>query len=94
MIRSFTSNALARYWTRGQEGRIRPEWRNKVRLVLSRLDAAERPEEMDAPGYAFHALKGGMRGRYAVSVSRNWRITFAWSGADAIDVDLEDCHGT
>jgi plasmid maintenance system killer protein len=41
--------------------------------------------------YGFHALTGNMRGRYAVSVSRNWRITFAWS--DAIDVDLEDYHG-
>jgi proteic killer suppression protein len=43
--------------------------------------------------YGFHALTGNMRGRYAVSVSRNWRITFAWSGTDAIDVDLEDYHG-
>jgi toxin HigB-1 len=93
MIRSFKSKALARYWTKGREGRIKPEWRNKVRLVLSRLDAAERPEEMNAPGYGFHALTGNMRGRYAVSVSRNWRITFAWSGTDAIDVDLEDYHG-
>jgi proteic killer suppression protein len=49
---------------------------------------------MNAPGYGFHALTGNMRGRYAVSVSRNWRITFAWSGTDAIDVDLEDYHGT
>ena len=57
MIRSFKSNALSRYWTKGQENRIKPEWR-KVRLVLSRLDAAERPEEMNAPGYGFHALTG------------------------------------
>ena len=49
MIRSFKSNALSRYWTKGQENRIKPEWRSKVRLVLSRLDAAERPEEMNAP---------------------------------------------
>jgi len=34
-----------------------------------------------------------MAGRYAVSVSRNWRITFAWIGEDAIDVDMEDYHG-
>jgi addiction module HigA family antidote len=45
---------------------------------------------MNAPGYGFHALTGNMRGRYAVSVSCNWRITFAWSGTDAIDIDLED----
>jgi proteic killer suppression protein len=28
-----------------------------------------------------------------VSVSPNWRITFAWDGEDAIDVDPEDYHG-
>ena len=32
-------------------------------------------------------------GRYAVTVSRNWRITFAWAGDNATDVDLEDYHG-
>jgi len=25
-------------------------------------------------------------------VSGNWRITFGWDEADAIDVDLEDYH--
>lgn len=34
-----------------------------------------------------------MAGRYAVSVSGNWRITFGWSGEDAVAVDLEDYHG-
>jgi proteic killer suppression protein len=38
-------------------------------------------------------LSGNFVGRYAVWVSRNWRITFGWSGDDAIDVDLEDYHG-
>ena len=28
----------------------------------------------------------------AVETSANWRITFAWSGKDATDVDLEDYH--
>ena len=40
------------------------------------------------PGLRFHALSGNLKGRFAVSVSPNWRITFAWDGEDAIDVDL------
>ncbi len=28
-----------------------------------------------------------------VTVARNWRITFAFDGEDAVDVDLEDYHG-
>jgi len=41
---------------------------------------------------ALHALKGEMTGRFAVDASGNWRVTFAWNGEDAIDVDLEDYH--
>lgn len=93
MIASFKDKGLKRYWTRGEEAGIRPDWRSKVRIVLSRLDSVRTPEEMDIPGFGFHALKGDRAGRFAVSVSRNWRITFAWEGDDAMDVDLEDYHG-
>ena len=45
---------------------------------------------MNAPGLRFHTLKGREKGRYAVDASGNWRITFAWDGEDAVEVDLED----
>jgi len=51
-----------------------------------------KPEDMNLPGFRFHALKGKEKGRYAVDASGNWRITFAWLDGDAIDVDLEDYH--
>lgn len=94
MIESFKSKALKRYWTKGDESGLRPDWRNKVRLILSRLDVAAKPEELDLPGLGFHALSANLAGRYAVTVSRNWRITFGWDGEDATDVDLEDYHGS
>lgn len=93
VIESFKSKALKRYWTRGDESGIRPDWRRKVRLILSRLDASRDSSEMDAVGFGFHALTGDKAGRFAVSVSRNWRITFAFAGENACDVDLEDYHG-
>jgi proteic killer suppression protein len=93
MIRSFRSKTLSRYWIRGDARGLRPDWRNKVRIVLSRLDAARMPSEMNLPGLRFHGLTGNLKGRFAVSVSPNWRITFAWDGEDAINVELEDYHG-
>ena len=93
MIAGLRSKALKRYWARGDAAGIRPDWRSKVRLILSRLDVATSPAAMNSPGLGFHALTGDLAGRYAVIVSRNWRITFAWNGEDAIDVDLEDYHG-
>jgi proteic killer suppression protein len=92
MIRSFQSKKLRSYWTKNDASAINPGWINKVRIVLSRLDASTKPSEVAALGMRFHALTGKPK-RYAVSVSPNWRITFAWDGEDAIDVDLEDYHG-
>jgi proteic killer suppression protein len=93
MIESFRSKALKRYWTKGDDAGIRPEWRKKVRIVLSRLDMARDPAEMNVPGFGFHALKGDQAGRFAVWVSRNWRITFSWNGENAKEVEMEDYHG-
>ena len=64
----------------------------RIEVILNRLNAATRPEQMNAPGLRFHTLKGREKGRYAVDASGNWRITFAWDGEDAVEVDLEDYH--
>ena len=45
---------------------------------------------MDMPGLALHPLRGALKGRWAVTVSGNWRITFRFDGEDAYDVDLTD----
>lgn len=58
--------------------------------MLRALDVATDPDQMDLPGYRYHALKGAKR--WSIRVTGNWRITFGWDGADAIDVDLEDYH--
>lgn len=65
---------------------------NRLTQILVRLDGAETPEDMNLPGWRFHALKGNLKGRYAVDASGNWRVTFGWDGNDAIDLDLEDYH--
>ncbi len=47
---------------------------------------------MDLPGLRLHSLKGKLKGRWSVTISGNWRVTFAFSGKDAVDVDYEDYH--
>ena len=49
---------------------------------------------MDVVSYGFHALTGDRAGRFSIVVSRNWRISFGIDGEDAVDVDLEDYHGS
>ena len=92
MIRSFRSKALKRMVLRGDVSKLSVPNVPRVVRMLEQLDEAITPEEMNVPGWRFHGLKGRDKGRYAVDASGNWRITFGWDGADAIDVDLEDYH--
>ena len=92
MIRSFRSKSLRRFAETGDPSRLSVQNPDRIRRILARLDAAERPEDMNLPGFRFHRLKGAQKGRYAVDASGNWRITFGWNEGDAVDVDLEDYH--
>jgi len=94
VIRSFRSRALKRFFERDDGSRLPPADLERIAIILDRLDAAMTPSDMDLPGLRFHALAGRMKGRYAVTVRANWRITFAWDEADgdAIEVDYEDYH--
>ena len=74
--------------------RLAADWVRKIDRQIELLDQATRPEDMDIVTYGFHALSGDLSGRYAVTVSRNWCLTFAFEGQDAADVDLEDYHGS
>lgn len=92
MIRSFRSRALRRFWEKDDRSKIAPEWIDRIAILLDRLDASKEPADMNLPGFDFHQLKGRDKGRYAVKVSPNYRLTFAWEDEDAIDIDLEDYH--
>jgi proteic killer suppression protein len=46
------------------------------------------------PGWKLHPLKGDRRGQYAITVTRNRRITFRLRGSMVTDVDFEDYHST
>src|SRR6266511_4617553 len=75
-------------WETGDPKGLSVENTNRVRLMLLALDKAARPEEMNLPGYRFHALRGKPR-RWSLTVTGNWRLTFGWEGENAIDVNLE-----
>jgi proteic killer suppression protein len=92
MIRGFKHKGLARYFRRSDKRRIPAESAARIGRILDILDAATKPDEMNLPGYRFHELKGNRAGTYSVTVSGNVRITFAFDGEDATQVDLEDYH--
>lgn len=90
MIQDFRHRGLERFFLSGVKSGIRPDHAERLRLVLGRLAAARTPKDMDLPGLGLHPLKGKLKGRWSVTISGNWRVTFAFSGKDVINVDYED----
>jgi len=86
VIKSFRSRALERFASEGDGSRLPVPDKERVRRILLALDAASAPGQLNIPGFKLHALKGKGK-RFAVSANANYRITFGWSGVDAIDVD-------
>ena len=92
MIRTFKHKALKRLYEEDDEKRFPAHDVRKIRRILLRLDAASSPEDMEAPGFSLHKLKGDLKGFWAVTVRANWRIIFRMEGGDAHDVDYLDYH--
>lgn len=92
MIRSFKHRGLKRLYERGDRSGIRPDLLETVERVLTILDSATTPQALDLPRYRLHALKGDLKGLWAVTVRANWRIVFCFEGTDAFDVELIDYH--
>lgn len=92
MIRGFRHKGLARFFAIGSPAGIQPAHAVRLRLILAVLNAATQPRDVGLPGLRLHPLKGDRRGRWAVWVSGNWRLTFTFTGKDADEVDYEDYH--
>ena len=92
MIRSYRHKGLQRFAATGSKAGIQPAHEKKLRILLTALDAASKPTDMNAPGYGLHPLHGNLEGHWAVRVSGSWRLTFTFEGKDAILVDYQDYH--
>lgn len=91
MIRSFRSKQLNALWETGKS-RIDARLHARALRRLDALDAASRPEELNVPGFDFHALRGLSPTRYTVHVNGPWCVTFEFSDGDAVAVDFEQYH--
>lgn len=65
----------------------------RLRYLLTMLDEARHPRDMDRPGLRLHPLKGERSGQWSVWVSGNWRLVFRFEAGEAVQVDLVDYHG-
>ncbi len=92
VIRSFRQKGLESFFRTGSKAGIQPAQAAKLRVQLTALDFAKRPEDMNAPGWRWHRLKGERREFYSITVNGNWRLIFRFDGTDAHLVDYLGYH--
>ncbi|MBR21549.1 MAG: Killer protein [Leifsonia sp.] len=92
MIKSFRHKGLRVLFETGSAAGVQPHQAPKLRMQLAALDSAQTIDDMNIPGFRLHPLKGAMAGRWSITVSGNWRVTFEFRDGNAYVLDYEDYH--
>lgn len=93
MILSFSNKGLRDLFIKGDHKKINPNHVERVRLILTRLNAAKDLRDLNYPGSNLHPLKKPpFKGFYSVNVSGNYRVIFRFENGDAYDVNYLDTH--
>lgn len=92
MIVGFRHKGLKLFYEKGDASKLQPQHVSKIRLILTRLDAARTPEELNVPGYGLHQLKGDLKAFWSVKVDKNYRIIFRIENENIRDIDYIDYH--
>lgn len=94
LIDSIRHKALRRFAETGSSKALPSGSVDRLRNMLAYLAAVDAEEELRVPpNFGAHRLTGDRKGEWALTVTRNWRMTFRINEAGAIeDMDLEDYH--
>ena len=92
MILSIRHKGLRKFFETGSPAGVRADHAKRLRMQLAALDTAHVIDDLDIPGFALHPLKGSMKGRWAISVNGNWRLTFEFRDGNVYVLDYEDYH--
>ena len=76
MIASIRHNGLREFYEKGSVRKIQLEYADRLRMMLAALDSSQTIDDLDIPGNHLHSLKGKMKGKWSISVSGNWPLTF------------------
>ena len=92
-VRSIAHKRLRRLYEENSSKGLNADTVDKLRKMLTFLDAMQDPEELRAlPLWKAHALTGDRKGTWSLHVTRNWRMTFRIEDGEIVDLSLEDYH--
>jgi toxin HigB-1 len=92
MIQSFSHKGLEQFFRTGTTKGIQAKHAARLRLQLARLDYARGSNDMAAPGWKLHPLRGALAGHWSVWVDSHWRLTFTFSEGNAEAVNYQQYH--
>ena len=92
IIASIQHKALKRLAAKGDRRIMEPDC---LTDMIAFINAAVAFDDLATPpNFGFHALTANRKGTYAMTVTKNWRLTFNKLDDRTIgDLDLEDYHG-
>lgn len=93
-IESISHKALRRFVETGKPKGLPGDLVDRLFKMVNFIIDAETLDELSTPpNYGLHPLSGDRAGTWAMTVTRNWRMTFSLNEQGAIvDLDLEDYH--
>ncbi len=93
-IISVRHKALASYLKTGRAVGLDARVAARLRNMMAFLVATDSAEELKVPpNFGFHWLTGNRNGTAAMTVTRNWRLTFKLDeNGGIVDLNLEDYH--
>lgn len=65
---------------------------SKLLRILSLLDVAQSPDDLEIPSFRTHPLKGDLAGHWSIWVSGKGRFTFRFLDSDVELVDYQGYH--
>lgn len=91
-IDSIQDKALRRLYLEGRtQGLVEPE--RLIDMLAFIVAAADFDRLAEPPNFGFHALTGDRKDTFAMTVTRNWRLTFTRIDDHTIaSLNLEDYH--
>jgi toxin HigB-1 len=92
MILSFQHKGLEVFFQAGRMAGIQPIHAKRLRELLTALNVAKGPQDLNRPSWRLHSLTGNRQGFYAMTVQANWRLTFRFVGDDVELLDYLDYH--
>lgn len=92
IIEDIRHKGLKRLITKGDRRIMEPD---RLTDMIAFINAAVAFDDLATPpNFGFHALTANRKGAYAMTVTKNWRLTFTKLDDRTIgDLDLEDYHG-